>query len=103
MTPEAKVKKKVVDQLKELRAYYFFPVGCMGSKFFGIECKAGKNQPTALQQKNLVEISEMGGIAVVINEDNVHEVTTKIKTYSEDVHKNGRTLLAYRGMMPKKL
>ena len=45
----------------------------------------------------------MGGIAVVINEDNVHEVTTKIKTYSEDVHKNGRTLLAYRGMMPKKL
>jgi|TARA_R110000765_G_scaffold236322_2_gene339169 hypothetical protein len=116
MTPEAKVKKKVVDQLKELRAYYFFPatggygksgvpdiVGCYEGVFFGIECKAGKNQPTALQQKNLVEISEMGGIAVVINEDNVHEVTTKIKTYSEDVHKNGRTLLAYRGMMPKKL
>ena len=26
MTPEAKVKKKVVEQLKQLRAYYFYPV-----------------------------------------------------------------------------
>ena len=55
MTPEAKVKKKVVEQLKALNAYYFFPatggygksgvpdiVGCYKGKFFGIECKAGK-------------------------------------------------------------
>ena len=66
MTPEAKVKKKVVEQLKKLGAYYFYPVtggygksgvpdivGCYGSKFFGIECKAGKNKPTPLQEKNL--------------------------------------------------
>ena len=26
LTPEAKVKKKVVAQLKELGAYYFYPV-----------------------------------------------------------------------------
>jgi len=116
MTPEAKVKKKVVEQLKSLRAYYFFPatggygksgvpdiVGCYEGVFFGIECKAGKNQPTALQERNLIEISKAGGVAVVINEDNVHMVTEKIKGYCEEVHKNGRTLLAYRGMMPKKL
>ena len=65
MTPEAKVKKKVVEQLKVLGAYYFYPVtggygrsgvpdivGCYKGKFFGFECKSGKNKPTALQHKN---------------------------------------------------
>ena len=69
MTPEAKVKKKVVEQLKQLRAYYFYPVtggygrsgvpdiiGCYEGLFFGIECKAGNNKPTPLQEKNLKEI-----------------------------------------------
>jgi Holliday junction resolvase len=86
-TPEVKVKKKVVAILKELRAYYFYPVtggyggsgvpdivGCYNGMFFGIECKAGKNKPTALQQKNLDAITKAGGIAMVINEDNIHEV-----------------------------
>ena len=88
MTPEAKVKKKVVEQLKKLGAYYFYPmthgygksgvpdiVGCYGSKFFGIECKAGKNKPTPLQEKNLREITVAGGIALVINEKNIDRVT----------------------------
>ena len=88
MTPEAKVKKKVVDQLKKLGAYYFYPmthgygksgvpdiVGCYGSKFFGIECKAKGNKPTPLQQHNLAEITKAGGIALVIDEKNVHQVT----------------------------
>jgi len=88
MTPEAKVKKEVVDQLKKIGAYYFYPVtggygksgvpdivGCYGSKFFGIECKAGKNKPTPLQEKNLRDITTAGGIAIVINEENVHRVT----------------------------
>ena len=85
MTPEAKVKKKVVAVLKELGAYYFYPVtggygqsgvpdivGCYQGMFFGIECKAGKNKPTALQEKNLRGYShQSGGIALVINEDNI--------------------------------
>ena len=50
MTPEAKVKKVVSKQLKELGAYYFYPatggygrsgvpdiVGCYRGMFFGIE------------------------------------------------------------------
>jgi len=87
MTPEAKVKRKVVNHLKSMGAYYFFPatggygksgvpdiVGCYGGSFFGIECKAGKNKATALQLKNLVEIARAGGVVAIINEENVHTV-----------------------------
>lgn len=87
MTPEGKVKLKVVKQLKELGCYYFFPatggygksgvpdiVGCYRGKFFGIECKAGKNKPTALQEMNLRQIGEAYGIAYVVNEDNMNDI-----------------------------
>lgn len=82
-TPEAKVKKKVRKLLDELGAYSFPPqtggygasgvpdiVGCYRGVFFGIECKAGKNKPTALQEKHLREIVEAGGFACVVNEEN---------------------------------
>ena len=88
MTPEAKVKKVVAQQLREIKAYYFYPatggygksgvpdiVGCYKGKFFGIECKAGKNKPTALQEKNLKDITESNGIALVVNEANMHNIT----------------------------
>ena len=84
MTPEAKVKKKVTTILKSYGAYYFYPVTggfgrsgvpdiicCLRGKFIGIECKAGDNKPTALQEKNLREIREAGGFAFVVNEDNI--------------------------------
>jgi len=87
-TPESKVKSKVTKQLKALGAYYFLPVsggfgkagvpdiiGCYKGRFFGIECKAGKNKPTVLQEKNLKEIADCGGISLVINENNVDTVT----------------------------
>ena len=87
MTPEAKVKKVVVNQLRNLGAYYFYPVtggygrsgvpdivGCYKGKFFGIECKAGKNTPTPLQQINLDDIEKQDGIALVVNEKNMHSV-----------------------------
>ena len=90
-TPEAKVKAKVVAILKELRAYYFYPVtggyggsgvpdivGCYHGKFFGIECKAGNNKPTPLQEKNLEAIRAMGGIAMVINETNIDHVRYRL-------------------------
>jgi Holliday junction resolvase len=91
-TPEAKVKKKVTDQLKELGAYYFYAftggygksgvpdiVGCYRGYFFAIECKAGSNKPTPLQDRNIEEIRRAGGLVVVVNEDNVNEVTTWLK------------------------
>lgn len=83
-TPERKVKKKVVGVLKALGAYYFYPVtggfggsgvpdiiGCYNGRFFGIECKANGNKPTALQEMNLSKIKAQGGIALVIDELNV--------------------------------
>jgi Holliday junction resolvase len=88
-TPEAKVKRVVVAQLKELGAYYFYPVtggygrsgvpdivGCYRGRFFAFECKAGANKPTALQQKNLDEITATGGFALVVNEVNMHSITS---------------------------
>ena len=84
MTPEKKVKQKVAKLLKEAGAYYFFPatggygrsgvpdiVGCLEGNFFGIECKAGKNTTTALQELELENIRKSGGRAIVINEDRI--------------------------------
>ena len=88
-TPEKKVKSKVVKILKEYQEYYFYPVTggygasgvpdiivCFQGQFIGIEVKADmkKNPPTMLQRKNLSEISACGGIAVVIDNENVGEV-----------------------------
>ena len=96
MTPEGKVKKKVTDQLKALGAYYFFPltggygksgvpdiVGCYAGKFFAIECKAGKNKPSPLQAMNILQINVRGGVAWVVNEDNVAEVTARLTELGE--------------------
>lgn len=92
MTPEAKVKKKVVETLKRLGAYYFQPVtggfgrsgvpdlvACYKGRFIGIECKSGNKKPTALQLKNLNDIIGQGGIALVINEDNTNTLEYDLK------------------------
>lgn len=86
-TPEVKVKQKVKAVLKNLGAYYVMPVTggygrsgapdflvCYKGRFIGIECKAGKNKPTALQEKNLREIEDAGGSSLVIDEENVVDV-----------------------------
>jgi len=85
MTPEAKVKKKVVDILKAAGAYYFFPatggfgrsgvpdvIVCLKGQFIGLECKAGNNKPTALQERELQRILDAGGRSFVINESNIN-------------------------------
>lgn len=81
------VKAQVVKMLKELDAYYFYPVAsgymksgvpdivvCFKSHFIGIECKAGKNTTTEIQDRNLVAIKKNGGIAMVVNENNLDEL-----------------------------
>jgi Holliday junction resolvase len=96
MTPEAKVKKQVTRQLDALGAYYFYPVtggygksgvpdivGCYQGLFFGIECKAGKNKPTPLQDINLKEIRKAGGMDMVVNEDNVGGVSSSLTSWAE--------------------
>lgn len=84
LTPERKVKNKVVALLKAHSVYYFFPatyglgrsgvpdvVCCVRGRFLGIECKAGANKPTPLQLRELAAIQEAGGISLVINENNI--------------------------------
>ena len=81
-TPESKVKAKIKLILKAHGAYYAMPIGtgygnsgvpdflvCHGGEFLAIEAKAGKGTTTALQDKNIREIKESGGMAVVIAEE----------------------------------
>lgn len=92
-TPEKKVKAKVVAQLKELGAYYFYPVTggfgasgvpdiicCYEGWFFAFECKANGNKPTQLQQLNIDKINGSGGVALVIDEHNVDTVKAILQT-----------------------
>ena len=93
MTPEKKVKQTVVKHLKTYgeKVYYFFPatggygrsgvpdiVGCYLGKFFAIECKAGKNIPTKLQELEMDKVRGAGGTAWVVNEDNVDSIHTAL-------------------------
>ena len=99
-TPESKVKKRVVEILKRHGAYYFYPVtggygrsgvpdivACYRGRFLGIECKAGKGTTTALQEKNLQEITANGGVAVVVNEHTVEDFAELMKAASESTTK----------------
>jgi len=89
MTPEGRVKKeikKVLDGFGE-DVYYFMPsmngfgkagvpdyVCCVMGIFFAIEAKhdASVKGPTELQQQNIKDINLSGGIAVVVDKNNVH-------------------------------
>ena len=83
-TPEAKVKAKIKKILKDHGVYYAMPIGtgygssgvpdflcCVNGKFVAIEAKAGKGTTTALQEKNLINIMNTGGVAVLVNEKGI--------------------------------
>lgn len=93
LTPEGRIKAKVTKILREEGVYYFFPathgygrsgvpdiVCCVAGKFLGIECKAGKNKPTALQVHEIEQIRRAGGMAVVVNEDNWDSVRELLRS-----------------------
>lgn len=86
-TPESKVKAKGVEIFKKYRAYYFFPaqngygragipdaIVCYQGRFLGVEFKVGYNKPTALQEREMVEISKAGGSAMVVREDTLNQL-----------------------------
>ena len=96
-TPEAKVKKKCFDTLKKFGAYYFYPVtggfgrsgipdiiGCYCGEFFGIECKAGNNKPTPLQEAEMRKIENAGGTTIVVNETNIEDVSNLLLTIERE-------------------
>ena len=100
ITPEKKVKRMVEGILKEFGAYHFFTfssgfsssgipdiTGCYMGRFFGIECKAGKNTLSALQRMQLDRISDAGGHTLVINEENVEDVREMLMNIRGDYGK----------------
>jgi len=96
MTPEGKVKKKLVEMLKKYGVWYYFPanngmgragipdvVCIVEGMFVGIECKADETkQPTALQMECAKQIRKAGGYwFLVYDEDTTAEVETWIKKW----------------------
>ncbi len=93
MTPEKKVKDAVTKILKQRGAYYFFPVtggfgrsgvpdiiACYKGNFVAIECKSGKNKPTALQNAEMNKINDAKGVAIWVNEASIDDVTRLLDT-----------------------
>lgn len=91
-TPEKKVKDACVEVLKDFRAYYFFPVmggygrsgipdiiACYKGRFLGIECKAGFNTTTALQERELAAINNAGGVTLVVREDTIDMLREELR------------------------
>ena len=91
-TPEKRVKEAVVKILKEFGVYYFFPatggygvsgvpdiICCHLGFFVAIECKAGNNKITTLQEIQLNKIKEAGGHSLVIRDTNLEEVRNTLR------------------------
>jgi hypothetical protein len=83
-TPEGAVKANVKKILDGLGIYHFSPymagmgragvpdiIACGKGHFIGIECKAGKGKPTALQDRELNAIAAAGGYTFVARETNL--------------------------------
>lgn len=92
MTPEAKVKAKIKEVLKDLNAWYCMPMGtgyghsgipdfivCLDGFFVAIEAKAGKGTTTALQEREIRRIGEAKGIALVVREENLGTLARDLK------------------------
>jgi len=90
-TPEAKVKKQVRALLDKYGIYHFMPpangfgragipdiVGCFDGQFIAVECKAGKNATTALQDREIAAIIAANGVALVANEHNLNQLEEAI-------------------------
>lgn len=84
-TPESKVKEACKAIFEKYKCWWFMPpangygragipdfIGCYKGLFFAVECKAGKGQTTALQERELKLITDNFGMAMVIREDTVY-------------------------------
>ena len=87
LTPEGKVKAKVVKLLKAMDIWYFFPanngfgksgipdiIAIVDGHFVGIEVKSATGKPTELQKICGRQIEEAGGTWLVVSDDVTLEV-----------------------------
>lgn len=94
LTPEGKVKRKVVEVLKGHGVWYFFPanngfgmagipdiIAVVKGQFLGIEVKADKTKkPTALQVQCGAKIQKAGGWwTVVYDTETIDQLEVMIK------------------------
>ena len=97
-TPESKVKKAVREMLDVLKIYHFMPpangfgragipdiIACMNGHFIAIECKAGKGQTTALQDRELNAILNAGGTTYIARESNLDELQQLLREKASGV------------------
>jgi Holliday junction resolvase len=98
ITPEAKVKTAVRKLLDSLNIYHFMPpangfgragipdiVGCMDGHFIAIECKAGKGQTTALQDRELNAILNHGGTVFIAREHNLTDLKLLLEAKQDEI------------------
>jgi len=96
LTPEGKVKRKVVEVLKEFGVWYFFPanngfgmagipdiIAVVKGQFLGIEVKADKSKkPTALQVQCGAKIQNAGGWwMVVCDKESLDQLTVVLEEH----------------------
>jgi hypothetical protein len=56
-------------------------VCCVKGRFLAIECKAPGKKPTALQEREMGRIGEAGGVALVIDSEDVSGLDGMLKSY----------------------
>ena len=91
LTPEGKVKAKVVKLLKAMNIWYFFPanngfgksgipdiIAIVNGEFVGIEVKSATGKPTELQKICGRQIEEAGGTWLVVSDDVTLEVLAAV-------------------------
>jgi Holliday junction resolvase len=87
MTPEGKVKRKVVEVLKKHEVWYFFPanngfgksgipdiIAIVSGHFVGVEVKSATGKPTELQKICGKQIEKAGGTWMVVSDNETLEV-----------------------------
>ena len=93
-TPEGKVKQQIRAIFDEFGAYVTMPathgygssgvpdfLACVNGKFVAVEAKSKltSHGVTRLQEKNIHAIRNAGGIAIVVDEDNLDELRTVLE------------------------
>lgn len=95
-TPEAAVKARVKGMLEAFApdVWYTMPLtagfgnsgtpdilACCWGHFLAVECKAGNNTTTALQDREIAAIITAGGKALVINERNLDTLAVTLAAW----------------------
>jgi len=102
-TPEGKVKKRVKEMLRNFGddVYWCMPATggyggsgtpdilvCAFGKFLAIECKAGNNTTTALQDSHLAHIRDAHGTGLIINEHNMDVLAVTLAAWKGEYERD---------------